>query len=203
MQMILKIVPLIFVSATSLFLIANQLAQEFTMRRFENNKTFNGTVDLVSYAGKWYQIIDTKAETPFLTQIFFSFLQNVDEPCYNTTVNYSLREDGIFLKNECFVGGERRRRIEITGFATPINKENTKFKVRFSPWYMRVFSFDYWIVDVDPTYTLAVLSSPSSKGITIISRTASPDMKLLNRALSIAESLGYDLSKSVKSPQLQ
>ena len=87
-------------------------------------------------------------------------------------------------------------------FATTFNKENTKFQIKFSPWYMMLASFDYWIFDVDPTYSMAVLSSPCSQGTTIISGTPSPDMKLYNRALAIAEDLGYDLSKSVRSPHI-
>jgi len=33
----------------------------------------------------------------------FSILKNVDEPCYNTTLNYTQKDGGFYLENECFI----------------------------------------------------------------------------------------------------
>ena len=66
---------------------------------------------------------------------------------------------------------------------------------------MKFAAFDYWIVDIDPSYSIAVLGSPASKGITILSRTKNPDGELYKRAIAIASSMGYDLSKNIKTPQ--
>ena len=62
---------------------------------------------------------------------------------------------------------------------------------------MKFAAFDYWIVDIDPSYSIAVLGSPASKGVTILSRTKNPDEELYKRALAIASNMGYDLSRSI------
>jgi apolipoprotein D and lipocalin family protein len=175
------------------------IAKYFT--RYADNQIYQGKVDLDRYTGEWYQILETKPEIPLIMQFIFTFLKNVDKPCYNTKVKYTKENKEIFLRNECYVDGIKDRRIEITGTATPTNSDNTKLKVKFSPWYMRFTAFDYWIVDVDPTYSIAVLSSPASKGITILSRNPNPDTNLYKRALSIATNMGYDLTKSIKTSQ--
>lgn len=189
-------------SIAIVFVLLLACTQVLYFAKYKNNKTFSRTVDLASFTGAWYQVLEEKTYSPFLMQKIFSILENVDEPCYNTTLNYTQKDGGFYLENECFIENRTRHFIKISGFATPVNKENTKFKIKFSPWYMMLVSFDYWIVDIDPTYSIAVLSSPYSRGITIISRTPSPNMKLYNRALAIAENLGYDLSKSVRSPHI-
>ena len=191
-------VLLFTVSVISIVIIFAVIAvNHIYFNRYADNKTYQGIIDLDRYSGQWYQILETKTELPLVMELIFSFVESVDKPCSKTIVNYTLQNKEIFLKNECYIDGLENRRVEITGIASPINSENTKFKVRFSPWYMKFAAFDYWIVEIDPSYSIAVLGSPASKGVTILSRTKNPDEELYKRALAIASNMGYDLSRSI------
>jgi apolipoprotein D and lipocalin family protein len=197
----IKVLSFIVFVFSVLIILAVMAVDQLYLNRYTDNRTYQGTIDLERYSGQWHQILETKTEIPLIMEFIFSFVEDVDKSCSNTIVNYTLRNKDIFLKNECYVDGLENRRVEITGTASPINPENTKFKVRFSPWYMKFAAFDYWIVNIDPSYSIAVLASPASKGITLLSRTKNPDGELYKRALAIASSMGYDLSRSIKTPR--
>lgn len=135
--------------------------------RPEKHESLSQVIDLKKYSGKWYQVYETKQRERGL----FEFFENVTQSCVGITVEYFLNEKGsISLKNSCFEGNSQGRKIEITGEAIAINKENNTLKVKFDPWYLP-FSYDYWILYVDEVYSVALLASPESDGVTILSRT--------------------------------
>ena len=164
---------------------------------YTENKTYSGTIDINRYSGTWYQILEARNNNSWL----FEKMEKTQGTCYATRVVYEAVGTKLQLRNSCNDGGFDGREVSITGIVTPQNASNTKLKVRFDPWYLRAFTFDYWIVDIDPNYQLVTLSSPKSKGITILSRVPIPDKALYEKAKANAEALGYDLSKSMISPQ--
>jgi apolipoprotein D and lipocalin family protein len=166
--------------------------------RYQGNRIYAGTLDLDRYVGRWHQLLEAKNDNAWL----FSLVEGVSASCYGVVVDYVREGDRIRLVNRCREGGFDGREVAISGLATPVNFANTKFKIRFDPWYLRWASFDYWIVDVDPEYQMSVLSAPDSMGVTILSRTPAPDPALYGRALNIARALGYDPNKSRVTPQL-
>lgn len=154
-------------------------------------------VDLDRYAGTWFQVFEGKDKDSRL----FAEQEDVSKPCVGTTVEYTRKGPYVALKNSCFEGGFDGRQITITGQAFPVNRNNTRLKVRFDPWYLGAFLFDYWIMDVDEDYQVALLASPNSEGVSILSRSAKPDPVLLQRALDKAAELGFDPSASEPVPQ--
>jgi apolipoprotein D and lipocalin family protein len=54
------------------------------------------------------------------------------------------------------------------------DEPNTKLKVRFAPAILSFLPFvwgDYWIIDLAPDYTFAVIGEPDRKYLWILART--------------------------------
>lgn len=159
---------------------------------------FTGPVDLDRYAGTWYQVLEARTKDAAL----YARAEGVKgDVCYGVTVRYERRGRNVRLENTCNKGGFDGPAVRITGTATPQDAANTRLKVRFDPIYLRPFQFDYWILDVDPTYQLALLASPNAPGVTILSRTRTANRALLQRALQLASARGFDPAASVSTPQ--
>jgi apolipoprotein D and lipocalin family protein len=192
-----KKILLISLSIFLFVFIAREIQQYFTRSHNLDNKIHIKQVDLQKYSGVWYQILEAKGNQDSL----FSFVESPGEVCHNVKVEYTVDGKNAKLKNVCNDGGPEGREISITGTARPVDETNTKFKVTFDPWYLKLFSFDYWIVDVDENYQTAILSSPKGNGFTILSRSKFPDNTVLENAKQKAINLGYSLENSVVTPQ--
>jgi apolipoprotein D and lipocalin family protein len=154
-------------------------------------------IDLDRYAGEWFQIVEATGDNSAL----FAIANGVSKPCYGVRVRYVVDDGALRLTNSCNEGGFDGRLIEISGVARPTDPRNSRLKVRFDPWYLRPFTFDYWIIHVDPDYTLAILASPQSKGVTILSRTPRISPGEMAQARQVASVLGYDFTKTRLTPQ--
>ncbi|CAL77088.1 putative outer membrane bacterial lipocalin, blc-like [Bradyrhizobium sp. ORS 278] len=155
-------------------------------------------LDLDRYSGTWFQLRDSVDDNA----AEFEQREKVKDRCVGTRVTYAAQADGtIRLRNECFEGSLDGRRIVIEGSARPVNANRTEFKIRFDPLYLRPFEFDYWVVWVDPDYQMALLSSPRSRGYTILSRVPDPSPALLAMAEEVALRKGYSNSLTVETPQ--
>jgi len=153
-------------------------------------KTVAG-VDLERYAGRWYEI---------------SRLPNrFQKGCAgNVTAEYLVRDDGrIDVINRCSTtGGEEKR---AAGVARIVDKTTrAKLKVRFAP---AVLSFlpmvwgDYWIIDLAPDYSYAVVGEPSRKYLWVLSREPALDEATYRGILERIEAQGYDPKDLVPTPQ--
>lgn len=137
-------------------------------------------VDVERYMGEWFEIA--------------SFPQWFSRNCFNTTANYTLRDDGrVDVLNQCHKGAPTGKISTAEGIAKIVNKEtNAELKVSFF-W---PFFGDYWIIELGENYEYAVVSEPKRSTLWILSR--SPDMSretlepLLDRLKNIHK---FDLSK--------
>lgn len=130
-------------------------------------------VDLNDYLGTWYEVGSVKQ--------FFSI------GLVNTTAVYSLNADGsirvVNSGNYFFDGGPQSR---IVGTALPVSATNDKLNVTFFGPPSAAPPGNYWIVDLAPDYSWAVVSDARGRTGFLLSRTrvVSDDLyrELLDRA---------------------
>ena len=130
-------------------------------------------VDVNSYLGTWYEVGSVKQ--------FFSI------GLVNTTAVYTANPDGsigvVNSGNYFFDNGPQSR---IVGAALPVSAANDKLNVTFFGPASATPPGNYWIVDLAPDYSWAVVSDPSGNTGFLLSRTRTVSaelyQELLNRA---------------------
>jgi len=134
------------------------------------------SVDLQRYLGKWYEI----ASYPAWFQ----------KGCTGSTAEYTLLpDDRIRVVNRCFKKNLDGPLKESKGKAEVVdNQTNAKLKV----WFFWPFKGDYWIIDLAPDYSWAVVGTPSRKYLWILSRTPALDQNVIEDILSRLPAKGYD-----------
>jgi apolipoprotein D and lipocalin family protein len=132
------------------------------------------------YLGKWYEI----------ARFDFSFERNLN----NTTAEYSIRPDGtIDVKNRGYnyvtkKWQEAKGRAKFRGSDTV-----AALKVSFfGPFYAA-----YNVIALDKDYQYALVAGGSLKYLWILSRTTTIPDEIRHNYLSIAQNLGYDVSKLI------
>ena len=146
------------------------------------------SVDLERYAGKWYEI----ARYP----------NRFERKCAcDVTAEYSLLPDGkIQVINRCRKADSSY--AEAKGIARRQDKggPNSKLEVRFAPswlgWLGAVWG-KYWIIDLAPDYSYAVVSEPSRKYLWILSRTPQMDPTVRSSIDDKLEAMGFDTDKLI------
>ncbi len=144
-------------------------------------------VDLQRYVGTWFEIA--------------RFPQRFQENCDQAEANYKIGDSGqVIVENKCIDTKDGSAR-NVQGIADVVdNKSNAKLKVSFVPVWMRwtgIGRGDYWIIDLAPDYSYAVVSEPQKQYLWILSRT--PRMKIATfesiKAKLVAT--GFDLSRLI------
>ena len=149
------------------------------------------TLDLQRYAGTWYEI--ARLPNPFQKKC-----------AHSVVVHYAVRDDGrVDVVNECReADGSLSRAAGVARLADP-QAPPSRLKVRFAPAFLSFLSAvwgDYWVIDLAPDYTWAVIGEPKAQYLWILSR--SPQMpeplyaELLGRAARF-----YDVSRVVRTEQ--
>jgi apolipoprotein D and lipocalin family protein len=149
------------------------------------------SVDLDNYAGKWYEI---------------SRLPNrFQKDCSgNVTAEYFVREDGrIDVVNRCSAtDGEQ---IKAEGVARVVDETTrAKLKVRFAPAFLSFLPLvwgDYWIIDLAPDYSYAVVGEPARKYLWVLAREPALEEETYRGILERIEAQGYDPNDLVRTPQ--
>jgi apolipoprotein D and lipocalin family protein len=143
------------------------------------------SLDVPRYLGTWYEI----AKYPNWFQ----------KKCVaKTNANYQLKTDGsLEVVNRCQLeNGEMSVAI---GSAKQIGLANSaKLKVRFAPAWLSFIPAvwgDYWVIDLDDNYQVAVVSEPKREYLWILSRTPAVDAKAYAELLARLGKKGFDLSK--------
>lgn len=142
------------------------------------------SVDLSRYAGTWYEI----ARLPMWFQ----------RHCVDSKAIYSSRPDGLVgVHNECVTksGGVE----QADGVATVVDpKTNARLMVAFDNWFARLFGSsregNYWILDLDPEYRIAMVGTPDRRYLWILSRTPQLENSTYQRLVERARQLGYPVS---------
>jgi apolipoprotein D and lipocalin family protein len=150
------------------------------------------TVDLVRYCGTWYEI----ARLPNRFQ---------KECVANVTATYTLLENGtVRVVNRCRkANGEI---AEAEGLARKKSESDppSKLEVRFAPAFLSIFPFvwgNYWIIDLAPDYSYAVIGEPSREYLWILSRTPALSSDVYAQILGRIRDRGYDPSALVLTDQ--
>lgn len=144
------------------------------------------SVDLERYAGRWHQIA-----------YYPNFFQR---NCTGaTTADYAKRADGtLAVVNTCRTeAGETRAE----GVARAVGP--AKLEVRFAPAWLSFLPFvwgDYWVIDLAPDYSYAVVGEPSREYLWILARSPKLDEAVYKRIVERLPALGYDPAKVVRTP---
>jgi len=143
-------------------------------------------VDLARFQGQWFEI----AKLPRPTQT----------DCVGTKAIYELAADGhMVFTNQCQVSdfGGITRKISASAIV-PDPSVPAKLSVDFGGFFG-----DYWILEVDPDYTYAVVGHPTRQYLWILSRSRTLDAGTLTTLLNHATQNGFEVSRLEYTPQSQ
>jgi apolipoprotein D and lipocalin family protein len=149
------------------------------------------SLDVPRYQGTWYEI----AKFPNWFQ----------KKCIaNTKATYTAKPDGnLRVLNSCKTAGGDTSEAE--GLARQIGaKDSSKLEVRFAPAWLSFLPLvwgDYWVIDLDPQYQLAVVSDPRREYLWILSRTPQLDPKVYEDVLNRLQQQQFDIQKLELTPQ--
>lgn len=149
------------------------------------------SLDVPRYQGTWYEI----AKFPNWFQ----------KKCIaNTKATYIAKPDGnLRVLNSCKTAGGDTSEAE--GLARQIGaKDSSKLEVRFAPAWLSFLPLvwgDYWVIDLDPQYQLAVVSDPRREYLWILSRTPQLDPKVYEDVLNRLQQQQFDIQKLELTPQ--
>jgi apolipoprotein D and lipocalin family protein len=149
------------------------------------------TLDLQRYAGTWYEI--ARLPNPFQKKC-----------AHSVVVHYAVRDDGrLDVVNECTEkDGSLSRAAGVARLADP-QAPPSRLKVRFAPAFLSFLSAvwgDYWVIDLAPDYTWAVIGEPKAQYLWILSRSPQMPEPLYTELLGRAARF-YDVSRVVRTEQ--
>ncbi len=149
-------------------------------------------VDLGRYCGTWYEI----ARLP-------NSFQRKCTCC--TSAEYSLLENGMIkVVNRCRKADGSFSVAEGIAKKEDPKGSNAKLKVRFAPSWLGWIPFvwgTYWIIELAPDYSYAVVGEPSRKYLWILSRAKKIEQSQYEKIVSRLKGMGYDTDKLIKSDQ--
>ena len=141
---------------------------------------------LPRYLGTWYEI----ARLP---------MKHEPDGCTDVSAHYSLKEHGhVAVLNRCRMDGEIE---EAEGEACPVDNDSARLEVSFLPKGLRWIPFtkgDYWVIQVAPDYSVALVGSPDRKYLWLLSRTPALDTTVQDHYLAQALNQTDDLQKAFK-----
>ena len=142
-------------------------------------------VDLTRYGGSWYEIA--------------SYPQSFQKGCTGTTASYAARDDGeIDVTNRCFLERLDGEEKTANGRARVVD-EKTRAKLEVS--FFRPFWGDYWVIDLAPDYSYAVVGHPSRDYLWILSRTPTMAPDVYQGILDRLKAQGYELDRLQRTLQ--
>lgn len=150
-------------------------------------------VDLDRYLGKWYEIARF--------DVWF------EHNCTNVTAEYSLNKLGyINVVNSCRLKSASGKFKQAVGRAVVTDTAtNSKLKVSFLPkqlsWLDGIFNGNYWILKLEPDYSVVLVGSPSKEYLWILSRKPYLDAKKYEEYVQAARELGFKVDDLIKTKQ--
>lgn len=150
------------------------------------------SLDVQRYMGKWYEI----SHYPNWFQ----------KKCQGASrAEYALKDNGeVQVVNRCRLeNGENN-------VATAVGRQvggpdSARLKVSFAPTWLSFIPAvwgDYWVVDLDPEYSLVAVSEPKREYLWVLSRTPQVDAARYTALLARLEGQGFDTSKLVTTKQM-
>lgn len=139
------------------------------------------SVDLKRYLGHWYEIA--------------AYPKWFERGMTHVTAQYTLDGDKIRVTNSGIRNGKRK---DAHAKAWPVKGSgNAKLKVQFF-W---PFKSDYWIIDLAPDYSWAVVSDPKRSSLWILSRTKVMPEQIYSDICRRLAANGFDLEELKRTPQ--
>ncbi len=149
------------------------------------------SVDLQRYSGTWFEI----ARLP----------NSFQKACAGeVSATYVLDGEGFIVVNRC-----RKENGEVTvaeGRARRASdaEPNSKLKVRFAPAFLSFLPFvwgDYWIIDLSPDYSYAVVGEPDRQYLWILARRRTLPDDTIQTILSRIKQEGYETAELIFTRQ--
>jgi apolipoprotein D and lipocalin family protein len=148
------------------------------------------TLDLERYLGQWYEL--------------GRYPNRFQKKCTGDVVAvYSRRPDGLIeVKNSCATAKGPTVALGVARQANPEGPASV-LQVRFAPAWLSFLPVwgDYWVIDLAPDYTTAVVGTPDRNYLWILSRSSHVDMPTWSRLVDAARRQGYDVSRIERTPQ--
>ena len=147
------------------------------------------SVDLDRYVGRWYEIA--------------RFPNRFQKDCTGpATADYAMQPNGrVQVTNRCPLADGKTD--EALGEARRLGDPGSpKLEVRFAPawlsWLPLVWG-NYWVIDLDPEYTLAAVSEPKREYLWVLARQPQVDTASWDALMVRLRAQGFDLSKLQKA----
>ena len=138
---------------------------------------------LARYMGTWHQIA-------FIPNRFQDFC--VSEP----SAVYSLLTDArMSIINSCRDRDGVLRRAKGQGRLNKKYSDPARLEVRFAPAWLGFLAAvwgDYWVLEIDPDYSVVLVGSPDRKYLWVLARDKSISNELYNNLLRIAQKKGFN-----------
>ncbi|MDH4449171.1 MAG: lipocalin family protein [Rhodoferax sp.] len=149
------------------------------------------SLDLARYVGTWYEV----AKYPNRFQ---------SDCVRNVQAQYVVLADGaVQVRNRCNTASGQP--IEAVGSARQMGPaDSPRLKVRFAPAWLSFLPSvwgDYWVVDLDPHYQLAVVSEPRREYLWVLSRTPHVDADVYRSVLGRLNEMGFEVPRLQLTPQ--
>ncbi len=143
---------------------------------------------LPRYLGTWYEI----ARLP---------MRHEPDGCTDVSAHYQLLDNGnVQVHNRCRMDGEVEEAI---GEACPVDNDSARLAVSFLPKGLCWLPFtkgDYWVVQVAPDYSVALVGSPDRRYLWLLAREPQLDATVRDHYLATAQQQGFDLSELIHTP---
>ncbi|MDP1938973.1 MAG: lipocalin family protein [Hylemonella sp.] len=143
------------------------------------------TLDLTRYMGTWYEVA--------------KFPNRFQGQCSGpASADYSLQPGGtVQVVNRCPLADGKVD--QVVGEARRIGPEGSpKLEVRFAPAWLSWLPFvwgNYWVVDLDAAYQLAVVSEPKREFLWVLSRQPTVAPAVWDALLVRLRQQGFDLTR--------
>ncbi|BCS31342.1 membrane protein [Luteitalea sp. TBR-22] len=146
--------------------------------------------DIDKYMGRWFEL----ARYP----------NRFQKRCTgDVVVYYARRADGrVDVKNTCATA---KGPIEAKGVARRADPKGpaSVLEVRFAPAFLSFLPVwgDYWVLDLAPDYSTAVVGSPDRDYLWVLSRTPDVDQPTYARLVEAVRDQGFDPARLVRTRQ--
>lgn len=152
-------------------------------------RTSVSSIDPARYAGVWFEA----ARKP-------TFFQR---RCARSTAEYQLLPDGkLSVLNTC--SKTDGSKSSISGSATSLNPPaNSRFEVRFNKFVTKLIprsrNGNYWIYDLAPDYSWAIVGTEKKNYLWILTRTEDLASSSVDALIAKAADLGFDTSDVIRA----
>ena len=136
-------------------------------------------IDLQKFSGKWYSL--------------YSIPTMFDKGSSHTVVNYQLNNEGYYDVTTTGKEESGKDKIVHSKLFPQKDSHNAKMKAQF----LWPFKVDYWVIDVAPDYSWAVVGHPDHKFLFFISRKPLMDPKLHEELVAKCKAMGYPVNELV------